>query len=272
MRHAQTRLEESSSVGQIRSACTGCGEWGYIPRPLTLTSPRSLSMYHQESHRTDRIGWLRAALLGANDGLTSTSSLVVGIASAEAARGPILLAAVAGLAAGAFSMAAGEFVSVSSQSDSERADLDRERQELAIAPETELAELTAIYTSRGLSRELAERVAAQLTAHDALAAHARDELGLSEITRARPIQAALASALAFSAGAAVPAILVRFTPRSQLTPAVIVSTLLILLFLGALAARLGGAKIARGALRVAFWGAAAMACTGLIGRLFGAAM
>jgi len=226
-------------------------------------------MSHAERHRTAHINWLRAAVLGANDGLISTSSLIVGVAAAQAARDPVLLAALAGLVAGALSMAAGEYVSVSSQSDTENADLARERRELATNPESERAELTSIYVDRGLSHELAAQVADQFTAHDALTAHARDELGILEITRARPIQAALASAAAFAAGATPPVLLVIFLPLSALTAAVVGSSLLLLLALGALAAQLGGAPRVRGAARVAFWGAVAMGCTALVGRLFG---
>jgi len=226
-------------------------------------------MSHSELHRSGHTAWLRAAVLGANDGLISTSSLVVGVAAALASRDPVLLAALAGLVAGALSMAAGEYVSVSSQSDTESADLARERRELAASPESERAELAGIYMSRGLSPDLAARVADQLTAHDALAAHARDELGISENTRARPIQAALASAAAFAAGATPPVLLVIFLPLSTLTAAVVGSSLLLLLALGALAAQLGGAPRVRGAARVAFWGAVAMGCTALVGRLFG---
>ena len=225
---------------------------------------------HRELHRAERIGWLRAAVLGANDGLISTASLVVGVAAAEPNRSAILLAAIAGLAAGALSMAAGEYVSVSSQADTERADLTRERAELAASPEAERAELAGIYGSRGLSQELALQVADQLTAHDALAAHARDELGIHELTRARPIQAALASATSFAVGAAPPAILAATLPGGVLTVSVVGMSLALLLLLGAVAARLGGAGVIRGALRVAFWGAIAMACTAGVGRLFGA--
>ena len=227
---------------------------------------------HRESHRSERIGWLRAAVLGANDGLISTSSLVVGVAAAEPGRAGILVTAVAGLVAGTLSMAAGEYVSVSSQADAEQADLARERRELATAPEAERAELAGIYTARGLSRDLAMEVADQLTAHDALGAHARDELGIHEMTRARPVQAAVASAASFAAGAAPPAILAALLPVAALTPAVVAVTLGVLLVLGAAAARLGGASVARGALRVAFWGAVAMACTAAVGRLFGTAV
>jgi VIT1/CCC1 family predicted Fe2+/Mn2+ transporter len=226
-------------------------------------------MTHPELHRTAHIGWLRAAVLGANDGLISTSSLVVGVAAAQTSRDPIQLAAIAGLVAGALSMAAGEYVSVSSQADTEQAGLARERHELATLPELELAELTGIYVARGLSAELAGQVAKQLMANDALGAHARDELGMSEMTRARPIQAALASAAAFASGATLPLLLVLFVPLSTLTPAVAGSTLVLLALLGALAARLGRAPMARGAARVAFWGAVAMVCTALVGRFFG---
>ena len=226
-------------------------------------------MVHVERHRTEHIGWLRAAVLGANDGLISTSSLVVGIAAAQTGREPVLLVALAGLVAGALSMAAGEYVSVSSQSDTEQADLTRERLELATSPDFERAELTGIYVARGLTQDLAGQVADQLMAKDALAAHAHDELGLSEITRARPLQAALSSAAAFAAGAAPPLLLVILLPLASLTPAVMGVSLFLLVALGALAARLGGAPIVRGAIRVAFWGAMAMGVTALVGRLFG---
>ncbi len=224
---------------------------------------------HRELHRSERIGWLRAAVLGANDGLISTSSLVVGVAAAEPDRMAILLAAVAGLAAGALSMAAGEYVSVSSQADTEHADLARERGELANSPEAERDELAGIYKNRGLSHDLAIQVADQLMAHDALGAHARDELGIHEMTRARPIQAAMASAASFAAGAMPPAVFAALLPAGVLTMAVVGATLGLLLVLGGAAAKLGGAPIPRGALRVAFWGAAAMACTAAVGRLFG---
>ncbi len=224
---------------------------------------------HVERHRTEHIGWLRASVLGANDGLISTSSLVVGVAAAQTERGPVLLAAIAGLVAGALSMAAGEYVSVSSQSDTEQADLERERRELATEPEHELAELAGIYVDRGLTPELAAEVAAQLTAKDALAAHARDELGLSDLTRARPIQAALASAAAFAVGAAPPLLLVIALPLAVLTPVVMGVSLALLVGLGMLAAHLGGAPMLRGAVRVAFWGAVAMAATALVGSIFG---
>jgi VIT1/CCC1 family predicted Fe2+/Mn2+ transporter len=225
-----------------------------------------------ELHRTQHIGWLRASVLGANDGLISTSSLIVGVAAAQTARAPVLLAAVAGLVAGALSMAAGEYVSVSSQSDTELADLERERRELATQPAEELAELAGIYVGRGLTPQLAAEVAAQLTAHDALGAHARDELGLSHATRARPIQAALSSAAAFAVGAALPVLLVWLTPLAGLSTIVTVTSLVLLVILGGVAASLGGAPIWRGALRVAFWGAIAMGATALVGKLFGTAV
>jgi VIT1/CCC1 family predicted Fe2+/Mn2+ transporter len=227
-------------------------------------------MPHREFHRTEHIGWLRAAVLGANDGLISTSSLVVGVAAAQSARQPILVAAVAGLVAGALSMAAGEYVSVSSQSDTEEADLARERRELAESPALERKELTDIYVARGLSHDLAAQVADELMAHDALGAHARDELGMSEMTRARPIQAALASAGAFAVGAALPLVLTMALPLGILSGGVGASSLLLLAVLGATAARLGGAPLMTGAARVAFWGAVAMISTALVGRLFGA--
>jgi len=225
---------------------------------------------HFERHYAERIGWLRAAVLGANDGIVSTASLVVGVAAAHAARGDVLLAGVAGLVAGAMSMAAGEYVSVSSQADTERADLERERRELAEDEAFELRELAEIYTGRGLEPALALQVADQLMAHDALAAHARDELGLSEIHTARPIQAALTSAITFALGAALPLLLVLFSPTSFLIPAVAAGSLLFLALTGGMAARAGGAGIALGAGRVTMWGALAMAATAVVGRLFGA--
>jgi len=224
---------------------------------------------HREIHRGGHVGWLRAAVLGANDGLISTSSLVVGVAAAEPSSAAVLLAAVAGMAAGTLSMAAGEYVSVSSQADTEHADLARERRELASSPATEHAELAGFYVARGLAPELADQVATQLMAHDALAAHARDELGIHETMRARPIQAALASAAAFAAGALPPTLLAALLPGGALAPAVVALTLALLLLLGGIAARIGGAPVARAALRVAFWGALAMAATSLVGRLFG---
>ncbi|MDT7786010.1 MAG: vacuolar iron transporter family protein [Pseudonocardiales bacterium] len=225
-----------------------------------------------ELHRSGRIGWMRAAVLGANDGLISTSSLIVGVAAAGPSQTAVLLAAVAGLVAGALSMAAGEYVSVSSQADTERADLTQERGELAAAPRAEQDELAAIYMARGVRRDIAVQVAEQLMTHDALGAHARDELGIFELTRARPVQAAVTSAAAFAVGAAPPALLAALLPRGVLTPGVVAVTLGLLLVLGGVAARLGGASLARGALRVAFWGAVAMGCTAAVGRLFGAAV
>jgi len=225
---------------------------------------------HREFHRGERVGWLRAAVLGANDGLISTSSLVVGVAAAEADSRAVLVAALAGMVAGALSMAAGEYVSVSSQADTEKADLARERSELETSPDSEHAELTGIYVARGLSPELASQVATELTAHDALGAHARDELGMSEGTRARPLQAALASAAAFAVGAAPPLLLAAVLPTTTLTTTLVISTLVLLALLGGAAARLGGAPLLKGAARVTFWGAAAMMCTALVGRLFGA--
>ncbi len=228
--------------------------------------PRRL---HAETHRTGSIGWLRAAVLGANDGIVSTASLIVGVAAASAHRDELLLVGLAGLVAGAMSMAAGEYVSVSSQADSERADLALERHELATQPDHERRELAAIYVARGLDPGLADTVAGQLMAHDALAAHARDELGITPTFVARPIQAALASAASFSAGALLPLVTVAFAPQSNLGPSVAAMSLVSLILLGALAARTGGAPVARAALRVAFWGALAMALTAGIGALFG---
>jgi len=226
-------------------------------------------MRHTEKHRTHRIGWLRAAVLGANDGIVSTASLVLGVAAAGANSQSVLIAGVAGLVAGAMSMAAGEYVSVSSQADTERADLARERKELAESPEHEHAELTAIYVKRGLDAALAANVATQLTQHDALGAHARDELGISATLAARPVQAAFASAGTFSVGAALPLLVVILFPVSVLMWAVSVSSLLFLALLGALAARAGGAPIIASVVRVTFWGTLAMALTAGVGALFG---
>lgn len=225
---------------------------------------------HPERHRTERIGWLRAAVLGANDGIVSTASLIIGIAAASAGRNELLIAGVAGLVAGAMSMAAGEYVSVSSQSDTEQADLERERVELAAQPEHERQELTAIYVQRGLTQELAAQVAQQLMQHDALGAHARDELGISDTVSARPVQAALTSALTFAAGAALPLLTALLAPMAQLTPLIAGISLLCLSALGALGAYTGGAPVPQAALRVAFWGALAMAATAGVGKLFGA--
>ncbi|HRW10912.1 MAG TPA: VIT family protein [Caldilineaceae bacterium] len=227
---------------------------------------------HRERHFAERIGWLRAAVLGANDGIVSTASLIVGVAAAGTGRGSVLTAGLAGLVAGAMSMAAGEYVSVSSQADTEKADLDREQQELATDTEAERQELAAIYVQRGLEPTLARQVADQLMAHDALAAHARDELGLTEIHTARPIQAALASAATFAVGAALPLVLALVSPLAALIPLVAVGSLLFLALLGVLAARVGGANLVTGAIRVTFWGALAMAATAAVGALFGAAV
>jgi VIT1/CCC1 family predicted Fe2+/Mn2+ transporter len=224
---------------------------------------------HTERHRTDRIGWLRAAVLGANDGIVSTASLVVGVAAASASQGSILVAGVAGLVAGAMSMAAGEYVSVHSQADTERADLSRERTELETDPAAERRELTAIYVGRGLEPALAQQVAEQLMKHDALGAHARDELGISTTVSARPGQAALASAASFTVGALLPLVVTAVAPAHGMIPWVSGTSLLFLALLGALAARVGGARVAPGALRVTFWGALAMAVTAGVGTLFG---
>ncbi|MCM2279042.1 MAG: VIT family protein [Oligoflexia bacterium] len=226
---------------------------------------------HPEGHKAGRIGWLRAAVLGANDGIVSTASLIVGVAAANAPFADILLSGTAGLVAGAMSMAAGEYVSVSSQADIERSDLARERKELASNPTYETEELAQIYVSRGLEPGLARRVAEQLMSHDALGSHARDELGITETGAARPLQAALASAATFSAGAALPLAVVLLVPRSALIPSVSAASLAFLIALGTIAAWAGGASVSKGALRVGFWGAFAMAATAAIGRLFGVA-
>ena len=225
-------------------------------------------MRHSEWHRTHRTGWLRAAVLGANDGIVSTASLVLGVAAAGAATQSVLVAGVAGLVAGAMSMAAGEYVSVSSQADTERADLARERRELAELPEQEHEELVGIYVQRGLDRPLAEQVATQLSAHDALGAHARDELGISDTLAARPVQAALASAATFAAGAALPLLAVLVLPQGALLWGTAASSLVFLAVLGVLAARAGGAPVARSLVRVVCWGALAMGLTAGVGALF----
>ena len=224
---------------------------------------------HPEGHLVSRIGWLRAAVLGANDGIVSTASLIVGVAAASATTSDVMIAGVAGLVAGAMSMAAGEYVSVSSQSDTEQADLARERAELAGQPEFEREELTRIYIERGVEAALARQVADQLMAKDALGAHARDELGISEVTAARPIQAALTSAATFAIGAAMPLAMVLLMPRSFLVAGVSIASLVFLALLGAIGARAGGASVARATLRVTFWGALAMALTAGIGAIFG---
>jgi vacuolar iron transporter family protein len=227
---------------------------------------------HRELHRTDRIGWLRAAVLGANDGVVSTASLVVGVAAAHATRGDVLVAGVAGLVAGALSMAAGEYVSVSSQADTEQADLARERTELAANPAGEEDELTGIYVARGLDPALARTVAQRLAANDGLKAHARDELGLTDELAAKPLQAALASAATFAVGACLPVLTAMVAPIAMLPVLVSVVSLVCLAGLGALAARAGGAPALTGAGRVALWGALAMALTAGVGRVFGAAV
>jgi vacuolar iron transporter family protein len=230
------------------------------------------SRRHTERHRTDRIGWLRAAVLGANDGIVSTASLVVGVAAANASHDNILLTGVAGLVAGAMSMAAGEYVSVYSQADAESADLSRERSELEASPAAEQRELAAIYVARGLEPTLAQQVAQQLMAHDALGAHARDELGISETMAARPVQAALASAASFALGAALPLAVAALAAQRMLIVAVSAASLVFLALLGGIAARAGGARMLVGAWRVSFWGALAMAITAGVGTLFGAAV
>ena len=225
---------------------------------------------HPERHRTERIGWLRAAVLGANDGIVSTASLVVGVAAAGADHGNILVTGIAGLVAGAMSMAAGEYVSVHSQADTEKADLAREQAELVRDPAAEQQELIAIYVARGLAPELARQVAEQLMTHDALGSHARDELGISEAMSARPVQAALASAASFAVGAALPLAVTALVPGRSLIASVAVTSLAFLAVLGFVSARAGGASVLKGAWRVAFWGALAMAITAAAGRLFGA--
>ena len=224
---------------------------------------------HRERHRTEHLGWLRAAVLGANDGILSTASLVLGVAAAHGTRSNVLVAGVAGLVAGAMSMAAGEYVSVHSQADTEQADLARERAELRADDKGEHKELMAIYVSRGLDPSLAEQVADQLMAHDAIGAHARDELGITKTLRARPIQAALASAGSFSVGAAMPLLVTAVAPEAGLIPLVFGTSLVFLALLGGLAARAGGAGMTVGAIRVTFWGALAMAVTAGVGALFG---
>lgn len=238
-------------------------------RSDSAPAPRESMSEPGEAHFSHRIGWLRATVLGANDGIVSTASLIVGVAAADATRGGVLIAGVAGLMAGAMSMAAGEYVSVSSQADTERHDLERERRELAENPEFELEELTSIYRARGLDVELASRVAAQLMEHDALEAHARDELGLTAVHAARPIQAAAASAASFAVGAGLPLAIAFVSPLPRLIPLVTGASLLSLALLGMVAARAGGATVGRAVVRVTFWGALAMALTAAIGRLFG---
>lgn len=228
-------------------------------------------MRHTERHKNHRIGWLRAAVLGANDGIVSTASLVLGVAAAGVTPQNILITGVAGLVAGAMSMAAGEYVSVSSQSDTEQADIAKERLELETQPDHEQAELAAIYVARGLDGATAKTVAAQLMAHDALGAHSRDELGISDATTAKPVQAAMASAMTFAVGAALPLLVVMVTPVAMLNVTVAASSLVFLCVLGSLAARTGGSSVMTAALRVTFWGALAMALTYAVGALFGVA-
>ncbi|MCB0750527.1 MAG: VIT family protein [Ignavibacteriae bacterium] len=227
---------------------------------------------HKEKHRTQHIGWLRAAVLGANDGIVSIASLIVGVAAAQAARGDVLIAGIAGLVAGAMSMAAGEYVSVSSQADTENADLERERMELENNVELEKEELASIYVDRGLDGKLANQVAEQLMAHDAIGAHARDELGISEVLTARPIQAAFSSAGTFALGAAMPLLAVLIFPASILIPAVSVISLICLALLGMFSAKIGGSSILKATVRVTFWGALAMGITAGVGALFGVAV
>ncbi|MER9730793.1 VIT family protein [Mesorhizobium sp. M0217] len=231
-----------------------------------------MSRLHNENHLVSRVGWLRAAVLGANDGIVSTASLIVGVAAASAAASNVLVAGIAGLVAGAMSMAAGEYVSVSSQSDTEQADLAREKGELATQPDFERQELAEIYVKRGLEPTLALQVADQLMAKDALGAHARDELGISEVTTARPIQAALTSAAAFSVGASMPLAMVLVSPAAWLAATVSVASLLFLAVLGAIGAKAGGANVLRATVRVTFWGALAMALTAGIGAAVGTAI
>lgn len=231
-----------------------------------------MSRLHTESHLVERVGWLRASVLGANDGIVSTASLIVGVASAGQSQGAILVTAMAGLVAGAMSMAAGEYVSVSSQSDTEQADRAREVAELASQPEAEREELIGIYEGRGLDRALATQVADQLMAKDALTAHLRDELGLSESLAAKPVQAALSSAAAFSVGAVLPLAIVPLVPDAALIWTVTLSSLLFLALLGGVGAKVGGANVGRAVIRVTFWGAMAMAATAAIGALFGTAV
>jgi VIT1/CCC1 family predicted Fe2+/Mn2+ transporter len=231
-----------------------------------------MKIKHRERHKTGRIGWLRAAVLGANDGIVSTASLIIGVAAAGATSHNILIAGLAGLVAGAMSMAAGEYVSVFSQADTENAELEREKRELEVDDEGERMELAGIYVSRGLEPKLARQVAEQLMAHDALAAHARDELGITEVMSARPLQAAGFSAVSFSLGAAMPLVASLLAPSAWVITWVALSSLVFLSILGAIAARAGGASVAKGAIRVLFWGAMAMLATDIVGRIFGTAV
>jgi VIT1/CCC1 family predicted Fe2+/Mn2+ transporter len=254
---------------RFSSGCWGAAAKVSTAGVLHTKEPSGMPVRHRERHRTEHIGWLRAAVLGANDGIVSTASLVLGVAAAHGTRSAVLVAGVAGLVAGAMSMAAGEYVSVHSQADTERADLERERGELRADDKGEHQELTAIYVGRGLEPALAKQVADQLMAHDAIGAHARDELGISETLRARPIQAAAASASSFAVGAAMPLLVTALAPAVNLIVAVSGTSLLFLALLGALAARAGGAAVTPSAIRVTFWGALAMAITAGVGALFG---
>lgn len=252
--------------------CNGLADRHNCSRNFWLIDTGGVRMVrgvHFETHRTDRIGWLRAAVLGANDGIVSTASLVVGVAASNASRGEIMVAGIAGLVAGAMSMAAGEYVSVSSQADTEKADLEREHAELVSDPEFERKELAAIYEKRGLKPELASQVAASLMAHDALATHAREELGIYDTTAAKPVEAALASAATFAIGAALPLATAMISPSSVQIPVVITTSIVFLSSLGALGAHAGGAPTGKAALRVTFWGILAMALTAMIGSFFG---
>ena len=268
-------LRRKADVCLAPALGTGARRWHRIGpgrRQIAAVPPFTMIAFrrHAERHRTERIGWLRAAVLGANDGIVSTASLLIGVAAAGSGPSDVLLAGVAGLMAGAMSMAAGEYVSVHSQADTEQADLARERAELRADPEAERRELTSIYLARGLEPALAREVADQLTKHDALAAHARDELGISEAFSARPLQAALASAASFAIGAALPLAVTAVAPARGLVVSVALTSLVFLALLGAVAARAGGARLATGAWRVTFWGALAMAVTAGAGSLFGA--
>lgn len=226
-------------------------------------------MRHREHHKTERVGWLRAAVLGANDGIVSTASLIIGVAAAQGERNAVMIAGLAALVAGAMSMAAGEYVSVHSQADAENADIRKETGELEADPQGELMELAGIYVKRGLDPKLAREVALRMTEHDALAAHVRDELGITDQMTARPVQAAVFSAVSFAAGAALPLLLALMVPVGLIMPVVAAGSLVFLAVLGAVAARAGGASMQKGAFRVLFWGALAMAATALVGRLFG---
>ena len=263
-------MEQQTELHRIEE-CDVAADFAYHRVTAERRVP-AMRKLHFERHYADRIGWLRAAVLGANDGIVSTASLIVGVAAAGAARNDILLASVAGLVAGAMSMAAGEYVSVSSQADSERADLERERVEIATDEASERRELQLIYVRRGLEPKLAGTVAEQLMAHDALGAHARDELGLSELHRAQPLQAAFASAITFASGALLPLVVVLASPPAQILPWVAVIALICLASTGGLAARAGGASVFTGAARVSLWGVLAMAATALIGRAFNTVM